>query len=107
MEGVTLLNRAKAIWMKQPDATGAQEVADIISQIDPKFRNYSEVVSFREEVSGKLEAEAKREWNFKMQQYEDNQAFKRSIVDACKAIGVAYGKGQSKNITKIIVHRWW
>ena len=105
-EGVALLNQAKAVWMKQPDASGAQEVASIISRIDPKSQNYSEVVAFRSEVSSKLEADAKREWDFKMQQYENNQAFKRSIVDACKAIGVAFGNGQPKNVTKTIVSRW-
>lgn len=105
-EGVALLNQAKAVWMKQPDASGAQEVASIISRIDPKSQNYSEVVAFRSEVSSKLEADTKREWDFKMQQYENNQAFKRSIVDACKAIGVAFGNGQPKNVTKTIVSRW-
>lgn len=105
-EGVALLNQAKAVWMKQPDAAGAQEVANIISRIDPKSQNYSEVVAFRSEVGSKLEADAKREWDFKMQQYEDNQAFKQSIVDACKAVGVAFGNGQPKNVTKTIVSRW-
>lgn len=105
-EGVALLSQAKAVWMKQSDASGAQEVASIISRIDPKSQNYSEVEAFRNEVGSKLEADAKREWDFKMRQYEDNQAFKRSIVDACKAIGVAFGNGQPKNVTKTIVSRW-
>ena len=105
-EGVALLNQAKAVWMKQPDASGAQEVANIISRIDPKSQNYSEVVAFRNEVGSKLEADAKREWDFKMQQYEDSQAFRQSIVDACKAVGVAFGNGQPKNVTKTVVSRW-
>lgn len=106
-EGMVLLNQAKAIWMKQPDAIGAQEVARIISRINPEFQNYDEVIAFRDDISSKLDSDAKRDWDFQMKQYEDNQSFKRSIVDACKAIGVAYGKGQPKNITRIIVHRWW
>ena len=100
------MNEAKAIWMKQPNAAGAQEVATVISQINPKCQNYSEVVSFRDEVGSKLSADAKRDWDFKMQQYDDNQAFKRSIVDACKAVGVAFGNGLPKSVAKTVVRKW-
>ncbi len=105
-EATILLNQAKAKWMNQPNATGAQAVASIISQINPQASNYNEVVALRNEVSSKLEADAKQEWDFRMKQYEDNQAFKHSIVDACKAIGVAFGNGQPKNATRNIVNRW-
>ncbi len=105
-ECVALLNEAKTVWMKQPDTSGAAEVADIIGRIDPKAANYNEVMSFRNEVGSKLKADAKQEWDFRMQQYEDRQAFKRSIVDACKAIGVAFGNGQPQNVAKTIVKRW-
>ncbi len=105
-EAGTLLNQAKVEWMKHSDATGAQVVADIISRINPQAKNYNEVVALCQEVSSKLETDAKQEWDFKMKQYEDNQAFKRSIVDACKAIGVAFGNGQPKNATRNIVNRW-
>lgn len=106
-ESVLLLNQAKAIWMKQPDAMGAQEVAQVISHINPKAQNYDEIVAFRTDVSSKLDSDAKREWDFRMKQYDDSQDLKRSIIEACKAIGVAYGKGQPQNITRIVVHRWW
>ncbi len=105
-EAAALLNQAKAEWMSHSDATGAQIVAGIISQINPQAKNYDRVVAFREEISSKLEAKAKKEWDFRMKQYEDNQVFKRSIVDACKAIGVAFGNGQPKNVTKNIISRW-
>lgn len=42
-----------------------------------------------------------------MKQYEDNQAFKRSIVSACRDIGVAFGKGQPRTIVRNIVRGWW
>lgn len=105
-EAVTLLNQAKAEWMSHPNSDGAQIVASIIGKINPQAKSYYEVAVFREEISSKLEADAKKRWNFRMKQYEDNQAFKRSIVDACKAIGVAFGNGQPENITKNIISRW-
>lgn len=105
-EAVALLNQAKTEWMSHPNADGVQAVASIIGQINHQAKNYDEVVAFRHEVSSKLEADTKKEWDFQMKQYEDNQAFKRSIVDACKAIGVAFGNGQPKNVTRNIVSRW-
>ena len=116
-EGAELLNQAKAAWMKQPDAAGAQEVAAIIGRIDPKAKNYNAVENFRNEVGSKLQADAKREWDFQMKQYEDRQAFKikkhedeqelnRSIVEACRAIGVAFGEGQPETVTETIVCGW-
>lgn len=105
-EAVALLNLAKAEWMSHPNADGAQTVAGIIGKINPQAKNYERVTAFRQEISSKLEADAKKEWDFRMKQYEDNQAFKRSIVDACKAIGVAFGNGQPKNVTRNVVNRW-
>lgn len=105
-EAVALLNQARAEWMSHPAATGAQIVAGIISQINPQAKNYNEVAAFREEISSKLETDAKKEWDFRMKQYEDKQVFKRSIIDACKAVGVAFGNGQPKNVTRNIVNRW-
>ena len=105
-EAVTLLNQAKAEWMSHPNVDGVQIVASIIGKINPQAKSYNEVAAFREEISSKLETDAKKEWDFRMKQYEDKQAFKRSIVDACKAIGVAFGNGQPKNVIKNIVSRW-
>lgn len=105
-EGNSLLNQAKNIWMKQPDITGAEEVAKIICKINPEAQSYNEVIAFRNEIGSKLEAAAKQKWDLQMKQYDDNQAFKQSIVEACKAIGVAFGNGQPKSVTKTIVQRW-
>lgn len=105
-EGISLLQKAKAEWMKQPNASGASIVSGIITQIHPKASNYNEVIQLRKEIENKLQADAKRDWDFQMKKYEDNQAFKRSIVDACQAIGVAFGNGQPKNLTKNIVREW-
>lgn len=106
-EAVALLQQAQIAWMKQPNITGANSVATIINQINPKANNYQEVINLRKKIESKLQADAKREWDFQMKKYEDSQAFKLSIVDACKAIGVAFGNGQPKSVTKTIIRGWW
>ncbi len=105
-EGMEWFNQAQNVWMKQPDAVGAAEVAAIISQINPKSSVYNKVEALRKEVSAKLAADEKKEWDFQMKKYDDNQQFKRSIVEACKAIGVAFGNGQPQNVTKNVINRW-
>lgn len=91
-ECITLLEQAKNIWAAYKTGKSAEEIAGILSQINPLALGYSEVVTFRSQVSEKLDADAKREWEFKMKQYEDKQAFKRSIVDACRSVGEIFAQ---------------
>lgn len=87
-----MLAQAKSKWAASQSGATAIEVAEIISQIDPRSSGYPAVVEFRTSASVKLAADAKREWEFRMKKYEDNQQFKRSIVDACRAVGVTFAK---------------
>lgn len=106
-ESSVLLAKAKSVWLNSPDASGARQVADIIGNINPKASNHASVEAFRQQVENKLQADAKREWAFQMKQYEDNQAFKRSVVAACRDIGVAFGKGQPRTVVHNIIRGWW
>ena len=106
-EATLLLEKAKTVWAAKQNEQGANEVAGIICQINPKSTSYNQVVALRETVEAKLQADAKREWSFKIKQYEDNQAFKRSLVDAAKAIGVAWGQNQPRTVYKTVIRHWW
>ena len=123
-----LLNEAKNEWMHSKDAESAAKVAGIISRIDPLWPDYPEVVKFRDEISSKLSADEKREWDMMVKKYEDEQAFKkqqyederdfrlqqhndeianqRLIIDACREIGVAWGKNQPQTVTRNIARFW-
>ncbi len=112
-----LLNEAKNEWMHSKDAETAVKVAGIISRINPLWPGNKEVVKFRDEISAKLSADEKREWDmmvkkyedeqaFKKQQYEDERQFKQNIVDACREIGVAWGKNQPQSVTRNIARLW-
>ena len=105
-QGVELLEKAKSAWAAQQDGNGAAKAAQIISNISPKSANYQQVIALRNSISAKLQADAKRQWEFKMKQYEDSQAFKRSIVEGVRDIGVAWASHQPTSVTKII-RSWW
>lgn len=104
---IVLLEKAKATWAVKQNAQGASEVADIICQINPKSSHYAKVVTLRSAIEAKLQADAKRDWDFKMKQYEDDQQFKRNIVDAVKEIGVAWGKNQPTTVYRTVIRHWW
>ena len=106
-EAIVLLNQAKNAWMKQPNMEGACSAASLMNAINPQSSSYTQVEQLRKEIADKLREDEQREWEFQMKKYEDNQAFKKSIVEACRAIGVAWGQGQPQNVTKTIIRGWW
>lgn len=105
-EGATLLAKAKTEWIESPNVEGASRAFALTSAISHRAACYGEVATFHETVGKKLRDDEKRKWEFQMKQYEDKQKFKQSIVDACKAIGVAFGQGQPQNVTRNIINKW-
>lgn len=88
----SLLEQAKGKWAASKSENTAIEIAEILCRINPNAAGYPAVVEFRDSVSAKLAADAKRQWEFQMKKYEDNQQFKRSIVDACRSVGETFAK---------------
>ena len=105
-EATSLLQQARTEWSKQPNLKGANKVAFLINKINPYSSIYPQVEKLREEISNKLQADEQKEWEFQMKKYEDSQTFKQSIVEACRAIGVAWGQGQPQNVTKTVIRGW-
>lgn len=91
-ECIQLLEKAKSKWASSKSGETAVEIAGIISLIDPRASGFSAVEEFRNSVSAKLAADAQRQWEFQMKKYDDNQQFKRSIVDACRSVGEIFAK---------------
>lgn len=81
-EGRSLLSQAKAAWAKSPDASGAEQAYPMIAAIDPKASCYHEVDPFLKQVTRKLVADDRREWEFKMKQYEDAKAREQRDFEA-------------------------
>lgn len=71
---VELLNEARAKWASAPNADGAAMAADVIAQIPSGTKVQSELDALIAEINQKLREDEKRDWAFKMRQYEDEQA---------------------------------
>lgn len=99
LEGTKLLNQAKAEYAALPNGEGARRAYQFINRIDPASSAYQPAMSLAEEITKK----SHEEYNFEAhQKYEDEQEIKRLKIDAAKAIGVAYGKGQKDSTTNIL-----
>jgi hypothetical protein len=69
-----LLNEAKAVWASSPNSDGASKAADIIARIPADTKIQSQLDALVAEINKKLREDEKRDWAFKMKQYEDEQA---------------------------------
>lgn len=94
-----LLMEARTAWATHPDQYGASQVGEILNQLEPDASCYDEAMSLYKEVKAKV----KDDWNFQMRQkYNDQVEIRKQIIEAARAVGTAYGKGQQPKTTNIL-----
>jgi hypothetical protein len=92
------LNEAKQKWNVSPNSTTAEEVADILIQIYPDAPCYKEAETLAKTIKEKLDADTKREWEFKMKKYDDKIAMEKQQLETYKQIALEYAKKQPQTI---------
>lgn len=80
----TLLNEAKSKWASSPNAEGAAMAADVIAQIPAGSKVQGELDALVTEINTKLRTDEKREWDFKMKQYDDEIAKQKREYELIK-----------------------
>ena len=127
IKSIQKFQKAKTIWAANSSSQGAEEVAEVLSQIDPLASCQPEIEEFIKSIDSKLKADEKARWEFKIKQYEDqiakekeqfriaeeksirddefreNQAVRNLELDkirvnAYREIAVEYAKNQPKTI---------
>jgi hypothetical protein len=96
------LQTATAIWTSSQDYQSATNAGAILSEIDPDAACFSEAKTLFNKIEQRILEIDKREWNYilKEQQQESER------IEAMRAIGVAYGNNQPKEIN--YYHKsWW
>ena len=107
------LEHAKNEWAKNPNKQGAINAIKYIEQININSSAYSKIQLLRDKITQKLKEDEKKEWEFKIKQYEEECALRKkkqednhilwlSIVDACKSIGTAWFSNRSQSVTNIV-----
>jgi hypothetical protein len=73
-------NEAKVTWAAAQNPTGAEKAGDILTTIHPMANCQKDVTAFIKSIDGKLKADEKARWQFKMKQYDDKIAAQKEQV---------------------------
>jgi hypothetical protein len=103
--GKANLVNATNSWNSSQDASGASLAGEYLAQIDPNASSYKEAQKLADKISKKITEIEKKEWDFKMKEYQDDVDVRKQTIEAAREIGVAYGKNQPKTIYRVTV--WW
>lgn len=94
----TLLNEAKAIWAAGQGQEEARKAGKILAQIDPEAACYDDA----ERLANEIKKQVRSDLDFEMRQkYNDSVKLENQRIEAMRAVGVAYGKGQQPQTTNI------
>lgn len=117
-DGETLLQQARSIWSLCNDYSSAIRAMTLLMQINVSAACRPRADDLISEIDTKLRAIEQREWEFAMQQYEDELAMKKqrqadktalwnTAIVAIQNIGVAFGKNRPQNIDKTQIIKSW
>lgn len=74
------IREAKAIWMANPNANGAAQVAEIINSISPFSTCNPDADNLMLEIQKKLAADEKAKWEFQIQKHRDAVKLKEEAL---------------------------
>lgn len=117
-DGETLLRQARSIWNLCNDHSNAIRAMNLLMQINVSATCRPRADDLISEIDTKLRAIEQREWEFAMQQYEDELAMRKqkqadktalwnTAIVAIQNIGVAFGKNRPQNIDKTQIIKSW
>lgn len=93
------LAKAKTLWSGQKNGKNAEDVIDIISDINPNAACYTDVTSLTKEINAKIKAEENARLQLALKRYNDKIAMEKKQINAYKEIAVEYAKNQPLTIT--------
>ena len=96
------LNAANNIWSANQDVAAANEAGELLSTIEPNSVCFDEVKTLASQIAKRVLAIDGREWKYILK----DQSQTSEMIQAYRAIGVAYGNGQPETIT-YNVRGWW
>lgn len=93
------LNEASTIWSSNQDIMAADKAGEILAQIDPQADCYNQALTLSNKIGKKVKELNDRDWEFMLKQEQARIDDRKNTVEAIRAIGEAYGKGQPKNVS--------
>lgn len=102
-EGERLLMRARALWASGNNDEAAAEAAQLLTQIEPTSKAYAQAKTLLNEIKAK--SSKNEPWNYELKVYNDSVDIQKQQIEAAKAVGVAYGRGQKQQTTNLMFVR--
>lgn len=120
-EGLELIHKAQSAWYVKEDYACAEKALDYLMQVNPLAECRKEADILAKKIDRKLRADEaaaarvaaekeKREWEFKMRQYEDRvslewarMGLESQQIRAIENIGVTYARHQPQQETNILI----
>jgi hypothetical protein len=93
------LSKAKTIWAGQQNISNAENVLNILSDINYNAACFSEVNLLTKEINKKMIADDKARLELALKKYNDKIDLEKKQIDAYKEVAVEYAKNQPKTIT--------
>lgn len=72
---------------------------ELLSQIDPSTPCFKETQSLINNITSKVDAEKKKQWELKMMMYNDNLALEKQRMENIKDIAVEYYRSKPTNVS--------
>lgn len=112
-EGVSLLAKAKNVWSGSPDEKGADLAMTYLNEIPVSSSSFAEAETLAATISKKLTSDKESEWQLKLQQYNDEKAYRnreqanshtRSMATIAAARSVAEKWAENQPQTKVYLN---
>jgi len=97
-DGLMKLNEATSKWNPSQNRKGADDVASILSSIEPESASYKNAIALAETIKAKVEEIEKRNWEFKMKKYNDAINLESQRIESARQTAIAYYQNQPKTI---------
>jgi hypothetical protein len=97
-EALILLTKARAAWNANQNSKGASVASDFLGGIEPVSSSYKGGQELADRIRKKIEADEKRDWDFRMKRYTDNVKLEEQRIEAARETAIAYYQHQPQTI---------
>lgn len=106
VEGASLLNTATHVWNANQSWDGANEAAGYLSRIHPLSSAVAGGMALSKSIATRIKELDKREWDFKMRQFEAETNLEGKRIEATAEVGKAMAK-RPVNYYNMNSFGWW
>jgi hypothetical protein len=93
------LSQARIVWADKQNISNAENVLNILKDINPNASCYHEVELLTKEINNKLLADEKAQFEMALKKYNDKINLEKNRMEAYKEIAIEYAKSQPKILT--------